>query len=82
MSISTGTARPPAASMAATIARASSTLPRWLIATAAPCAASSNAVPWPMPLVAPVTSARRLEQARVGWMEAEVVIGHRHGLPH
>src|SRR4051794_78182 len=69
MSISTGTARPPAVSMAATIARAWSTLPRWLMATAAPWAASSNAVPWPMPLLAPVTSARRPSSRRAsgGW---------------
>src|SRR5919198_1798803 len=63
-SIATGNARPPAASMASAIARASSTLPRWLMATAAPWAASSNAVPRPMPVVAPVTSARRPSSRR------------------
>ena len=26
--------------------------------------------------------AASLEQARVGWVQAEVVIGHPHGLPH
>jgi len=23
-----------------------------------------------------------LEQARIGWMEAEVVVGHPHAIPH
>ena len=83
MSISTGTARPPAASMAATIARAvvdlaavvdrhrgavGGELERGPLAYAAGGAGDQRAAP--------------LEQARVGWMQAEVVIGHPHGLPH
>ena len=51
------------------------------MATAAPWAASANAVPWPMPLVAPVTSARRPSSSRAGGgMQAEVVFGHGPGL--
>ena len=81
--LATGTARPPAASMVAAIARASSSLAamvdghrgavsgereRGALADAAGGAGDQRAA--------------ALEQSCGGGMQAEVVIGHAHGLPH
>src|SRR3954469_16643998 len=62
-------ARPPAAVTPSAISRALSSLSRWSITTAAPCAASSKVVVRPMPPVAPVTRATRpcSSRASSGW---------------
>src|SRR3954470_15133149 len=63
-SIGTAIARPPLSVIAATISSAAGLSSRWLMATAAPWAASSSAVARPMPVVAPVTSPIRPSSRR------------------